>query len=102
MGNLRARLRRLEHETRSEVYELLCSECGQEFTLLGDAPAEYLVWEWSRGAASVDENHHETPPAMLRAFEHEHDPGAFIEKRSGLPFLSKTVSGFDLGAAHVS
>ncbi len=100
MGGLRGRLRRLERETQGETYELLCPGCGEAFTLYGDAPVEYLLWEW--GKEGEGETHRETPAGMLRAFEHEHDPGAFLEKRSGLSFLSKPVSGLDLGGARVS
>jgi hypothetical protein len=45
----------------------------------------------------MDREDHRTPGGMLRAFEHEHDAGAFLEKRSGLCFLSKPVSGMNLG-----
>ena len=58
-------------------------------------PLEYLVYEWSKGMGRED--HHRTPEDMLVAFEHEHDASAFLEKRSGLPFLSKPVSGMNLG-----
>jgi hypothetical protein len=34
---------------------------------------------------------------MPVAFEYEHDPGAFLEKRSDLWFLGKPVSGMNLG-----
>ncbi len=94
---LRDRLKKLERETRGERYELVCPECGEAFTLYGDAPVEYLVWEWARGQAEPGETHRETPADMLRAFEHGHDPGAFVEKHSGLPFLSREVSGINLG-----
>jgi hypothetical protein len=77
------------------LYWLVCPECGEEFVLHGDAPLEYLVHEWSKGMG--EGGYHETPQDMLCAFEHEHHPGAFIEKRSGLPFLSKPVSGMNLG-----
>ncbi|MDP8951830.1 MAG: hypothetical protein M3N18_06285 [Actinomycetota bacterium] len=99
-GGLRRRLQRLEEVADSETMTLVCPECGGEFTVYGDAPAEYLVWLWGQGYAG--ETHRETPADMARAFEHEHDPGAFLEKRSGLSFLSKAVSGMDLGGARVS
>ena len=94
---LRERLRRLEEEIGLERMTLVCPECGEEFAVSGDAPLEYLVYEWSRGVG--EEGHRETPKAVLRAFSHEHDPGAFLEKESGLPFLSKPVSGMNLGGA---
>ena len=43
--------------------------------------------------------HHEAPEGILRLFAHGHDPGAFLEKGSGLPFLSRAVSGIDIGAS---
>jgi hypothetical protein len=91
----RERLKRLEEQSDFERMTLVCPECGEEFPVSGDAPLEYLVHEWSRSVG--EEGHHETPQEMLHAFEHEHDASAFLEKRSGLPFLSKRVSGMNLG-----
>ena len=93
---MRRRLRKIETVLQDETMTLVCPECGEEFTVYGDAPMEYLVWEWARGCEG--ETHRETPADMARAFEHEHDPGAFVEKGSGLPFLSREVSGMNLGA----
>ena len=95
---LRDRLRRMENETGHMLYQLVCPECGEEFVIHGDAPLEYIVHEWSK--ESGEEGYHETPEDMLRAFEHEHHVGVFVEKRSGLPFLSKPVSGMDLGGGY--
>lgn len=94
MSSLRGRLRRMETVLQDETMTLVCPECGEEFTVYGDAPVEYLCWEWTRGFEG--ETYRETPAEMVRAFEHEHDPGAFLERRSGLPFLSKAVFGIDL------
>jgi hypothetical protein len=92
---IRDRLKRLEEQSGLERMTLGCPECGEEFVVFGDAPLEYIVYEWSKG---IDrEDHHRTPWGMLRAFEHEHDASAFLEKSSGLPFLSKSVSGMNLG-----
>jgi hypothetical protein len=95
---LRDRLRRLEDETAHMLYRLVCPECGEEFVVHGDAPLEYIVHEWSNETG--EGGYHNTPEDMLRAFEHEHYAGAFIEKGSGLPFLSKPVSGMNLGDGH--
>jgi hypothetical protein len=92
---IRDRLKRLEEQSDFERMTLVCPECGEEFVVVGDAPMEYLVYEWCKGMARED---HRTPDDMLlRAFEHEHDASAFLEKSSGLPFLSKPVSGMNLG-----
>jgi hypothetical protein len=92
---LRDRLRRLENEAAPMLYRLACPECGEEFVIHGDAPLEYIVHEWRMGTG--EEGCHEIPQDALRAFEHEHHAGAFVEKRSGLPFLSRPVSGMNLG-----
>ena len=97
---LRDRLRKLEEAAKGETMTLVCPECGEEFTVYGDAPMEYLVWEWARGYEG--ETHRETPADVIAWTEHAHDPGAFLEKRSGLPFLSREVSGINLGGARVS
>ncbi len=73
---------------------LVCPACGAEFLAHGDVPLEYIVHEWVRETGEA--GHHETPEAILRIFAH--DPGAFLEKGSGLPFLSRAVSGIDIGA----
>ena len=75
---------------------LVCPECGAEFVAHGDVPMEFIVHEWVRETGEA--GHHETPASILRLFAHEHDPGAFLEKGSGLPFLSRAVSGIDIGA----
>jgi hypothetical protein len=91
---IRDRLKRLEEQSDFERMTLVCPECGEEFVVSGDAPMEYIVYEWSKGMGRED---HRTPEDMLCAFEHEHSASAFVEKRSGLPFLSKPVSGMNLG-----
>ena len=92
---LRDRLRRLEDAAEAETMTLVCPACGTEFVAYGDVPLEYIVHQWA--TETGEEGHHETPEDILRIFAHEHDPGAFLEKASGLPFLSKAVSGIDLG-----
>ena len=96
MGRFRDRLSRLEEAAREEAMTLLCPECGAEFVAYGDVPMEYIVHEWVRETGEA--GHHETPEGILRLFAHGHDPGAFVEKSSGLPFLSREVSGIDIGA----
>jgi hypothetical protein len=34
---------------------------------------------------------------MLLAFEHKHDASALVERSTGLPFMSREVSGMNLG-----
>ena len=92
---LRNRLKRLEEAAEAEIMTLVCPECGAEFVAYGDVPLEFIVHEWGRETGEA--GHHETPASILRLFAHEHGPGAFLEKGSGLLFLSKTVSGMDLG-----
>jgi hypothetical protein len=92
---IRNRIKRLEGRGDFERMTLVCPECGEEFPVSGDAPLEYIVYRWSK--ATGERGHRETPRGMLRAFEHEHDPGAFVEKSSGLWFLGKPVSGMNLG-----
>jgi hypothetical protein len=95
--DLRGRLEKLERETEGDLTTLLCPTCGQEFTVHGDVAVEYIVHEWSKGTG--ERGHHQTPEDMLRAFQHEHDASAFVEKRSGLPFLSREVSGINFGGS---
>ena len=96
MGRFRERLRKLEEAAKGETMTLLCPECGAEFVAYGDVPMEYIVHEWTLETGEA--GHRETPASILRIFAHEHDPGAFLEKASGLPFLSRAVSGIDIGA----
>ena len=97
MGGIRRRLDKLQERSGYQRTTLVCPECGGEFTAYGDVALEFIVHEWSRGSGEA--GHHETPEDILRIFDHEHDPSAFLEKSSGLPFLSKAVSGFNIGGA---
>jgi hypothetical protein len=74
---------------------MVCPVCGEEFVVYGDVAVEYIVWEWSR--ESSEKGHHKTPESMLLAFEHEHDASALVERSTGLPFMSREVSGMSLG-----
>ncbi len=96
MGRFRGRLRKLEEATQGETMTLVCPECGAEFVAYGDAPLEFIVHRWTEETG--EKGRHETPAGILRVFAHGHDPGTFLEKESGLPFLSKAVSGIDIGA----
>ena len=93
---LRDRLKRLEKAAEAETMTLVCPECGAEFVAHGDVPLEFIVHQWVKETGEA--GHHETPDSILRLFAHEHAPGAFLEKGSGLPFLSRAVSGIDVGA----
>ena len=96
MGRFRGRLRKLEEAARGEPMTLVCPECGAEFVAYGAVPLEFVVHQWALETGEA--GHHETPEGILRLFDHEHDPGALVEKTSGLPFLSREVSGIDVGA----
>ena len=94
-AGIRDRLRRLEEAARGETMTLVCPECGAESVAHGDVPMEFIVHQWVRETG--EGGHHETPEGILRVFAHGHDPGAFLEKGSGLPFLSREVSGINIG-----
>jgi hypothetical protein len=103
MGSLERRLDKLQERSGYQRTTLVCPECGEEFTAYGDVALEFLVHQWVLGPEGEVEaaaaTWRETPEDVLRLFDHEHDPSAFVEKSSGLPFLSKAVSGFNLGGA---
>jgi hypothetical protein len=90
-------VRRLEEAAKRETMTLVIPACGAEFVAHGDVPLEYIVRQWA--AETGEEGHHETPEDILRIFAHEHDPSAFLEKGSGLPFLSREVSGINIGTS---
>jgi hypothetical protein len=94
---LRDRLRKLQEKSGYQRMTLVCPECGEEFTAHGDVAIEYIVREWSRGTG--EKGYHKTPEDIGRLFDHEHDASAFIEKSSGLPFLSREVSGINFGGS---
>ena len=95
-AGLRDRLRRLEEAAKGETMTLVCPECGAEFVAHGDVPLEFIVHQWA--AETGEKGNHETPEGILRLFDHGHEPGAFLEKGNGLPFLSREVSGVNIGA----
>lgn len=94
MGGIRRRLDKLKEKSGYQRTTLVCPECGKQFDTSGDVALEYLIYQWV--SESGVESHRETPEDILRIFDHEHDPSAFVEKTSGLPFLSREVSGFNL------
>src|SRR5215212_11252339 len=96
MGGIRRRLDKLQERSGYQRTTLVCPECGGEFTAYGDVALEYIVHEYSRVSQSSAESYRETPEDIRRLFDHEHDPGAFVEKSSGLPFLSKAAGGVEL------
>ncbi len=94
---LRRGVTRLEEVAKGETVTLVCPTCGAEFVAHGDVPLEYIVHQWTRETGEAGRQ--ETPESILRIFAHGHDPGAFLEKGSGLPFLSREISGIDIGAS---
>jgi hypothetical protein len=97
MGGFRGRLRKLEEAAREETMTLVCPECGAEFVAYGDVPLEFIVHQWATETGEV--GHHEAPEGVLRVCSHEHEPSALVEKDSGLPFLSRAVSGIKIGVS---
>jgi hypothetical protein len=93
---LRRWVRRMEEAAKGETMHLVCPECGAEFVAYGDVPLEYIVHQWA--TETGEEGQHGTPASILRIFAHEHDPTVLLEKGSGLPFLSREVSGINIGA----
>jgi hypothetical protein len=94
---LRRWVRRLEEAAKGETMTLVCPVCAAEFVARGDVPLGFIVHQWA--AEAGEKGHHETPEGVLRIFAHEHVPSSLVEKGSGLPFLSKAVSGIDIGAS---
>jgi hypothetical protein len=92
---LRNRLRKLQEKSGYQRMTLVCPECSEEFTAHGDVAMEYILHEWS--TETGDQGYHKTPEDMLPIFDHEHDVGEFVEKSSGLSFLSREVSGINFG-----
>jgi hypothetical protein len=96
VGGVRRRLDKVQEKSGYQRTTLVCLECGEEFTAYGDVALEYIVYEYSQGTQAESYRSGATPEDILRIFDHEHDPSAFVEKTSGLPFLSKALSGFNL------
>jgi|SRR5215211_431693 len=94
MGRLRRRLQALREKSAYQRTTLVCPECGEEFTAYGDVALQVIVYQWSSQVPADAHTWRETPEDVLRLFEHPHDVGAFVDKASGLPFLSKAAGGF--------
>jgi hypothetical protein len=99
VGGIRRRLDRLQEKSGYQRTTLVCPECDKEFVATGDVALEYIVYEYSQGTQAESYRSGATPQDIRRLFDHEHGPSAFVEKGSGLPFLSKAFSGFNLGGA---
>jgi hypothetical protein len=95
VGGIRRRLEKLEEQSGYQRMTLVCPACSEEFVVFGDAPVEYLTAEWTRETGA--ESHREIPADIAALFDHEHDPSSLLEKTSGLSWLSREVSGINLG-----
>jgi hypothetical protein len=62
----------------------------------GVVALELIVADWQEESPRL-EGYRETPEDIKALLEHEHDSDNFIEMTSGLPFLSREVSGMNLG-----
>jgi len=98
VGGIRRRLEKLEEQSGYQRMTLVCPACSEECVAKDDAPVEYLTAEWTRETGA--ETHHEIPADIAALFDHEHDPSSLLEKTSGLSWLSREVSGINLGARH--
>jgi len=102
VGRLRRRLDKLQEKSGYQRTTLICPVCSEEFDVVGDVALQVVVAQWLRGPeGSSGHGTHadtwgETPEDIRRLFDHEHEVGAFLDKGSGLPFLSKAAGGFDL------
>jgi len=91
MAGLKGRIKKLEHDTKGEKTTLVCPTCGAEFVVFGDAPVEYLAWEWEQGYEG--ETYRKTPEDVLRLVSHEHDASEFVDKATGEPFMGEFFRG---------
>jgi hypothetical protein len=89
---LKERLERLRDRHALIQWTLACPECRKEFTAYGDIALEFLIAEWAKESGSE----HDSPADMAAILEHEYDAWEFVDKRTGLPFLSREVSGTNL------
>jgi hypothetical protein len=69
----------------------LCPTCGEEFTVHGDASAEYLVWLWEQDYEG--ETYGQTPEDVLVLTRHPHDASFFVDKATGEPFMGEFFKG---------
>jgi hypothetical protein len=85
---LKDRLRRLEDRTCPIRYQLVCTECGEEFVGLGDAPLELIAGEWLR-EVEPERYEAEKEPGLKAALAHEHSAFGFVDKRTGWPVMEE-------------
>jgi hypothetical protein len=90
MGRLRGRIKKVLNAAAGHKSTLRCPECGEKFTVYGEAGLEYLAWNWEQ--ASGAEVYQKTPEAVLRLTEHEHDASLFINE-DGDPWLGEFFRG---------
>ena len=90
MGRLRGRIKQVLDAAADEKSTLVCPECGEEFTVYGDAALQFLAHDWGLGYEG--ETYQKTPEDILRLTEHEHDPTTFIDER-GDPWLGELFRG---------
>lgn len=81
---MRRRVRTLESKNAYPLLTLVCPECSEEFSARGDVAIELVLANWRLRSPSGE--YGRTPEEISLIIEHEHDPDAFIDKRSGLPF----------------
>jgi hypothetical protein len=92
---LRDRIRRLQRESGSDRWDLVCPECGWEVTLYGDVPIDLLVYDWEQGYTG--ETYGPPPhPLLVELAEHEHPANNFVDKTSELNIHHPSVSGINL------
>jgi hypothetical protein len=97
VGGLRREVEKLKKKGGRGRWDLRCPECGWEITLYGDVPVNLIVldWELSQDGALAET----VDPNLAKLAAHEHDPDAFVDKKSGLPLSDPAVSGIGRGSA---
>jgi hypothetical protein len=88
---IRSRLNRLRERSGFQKHALVCPECREEFVCYGDVAMEYMVASYVRKTGET--GRYREPPDITTLFEHEHGASNFLDKPTGLPFLSREVSG---------
>jgi hypothetical protein len=86
---LRGRIKKVLDATAGDKSTLVCPTCGEEFTVYGDAPIEYLCWMWKRDYGG--ETYRKTPADVIRLTEHE--ASFFVDKATGEPFMGEFFKG---------
>jgi hypothetical protein len=98
---LRDRMRRICKGTDLRRQTHVCPECKEEFVVYGDVAVDYIVAEWARGVEETGSlvGPYKTPEDVAALLDHEHDSWKFVDKKAGLPFMSREVSGMNPGSA---